>query len=186
MRRTSTPTGATLIEMLTYMAIFGVIAAAVYTAYYPLLGYLRKENRQVQLLLGVERAQRRIVQDVRRAIALPDEHASYTADESTLICRIPLAHTIEDRTTDSYVVIYTLVGRDAKSLVRKTVLDDGDPGPDPERVLLKDMESVVFDRFDRSPTGRNGTVRCTITAPKNRMYKSKPTVYSFVAARKHE
>ena len=146
MRRTSTPAGATLVELVTYLAIFGVICTGVYTAYYSLLGYLRRENRQVELLLGVERAQRLIAQDIRRAIALPDGHASYTADESTLICRIPPAHTTEDETPDSYVVIYTTGGRDGRSLVRKTFSEDGDVGPYPERVLLKDLESVVFDR----------------------------------------
>ena len=175
--------GTTLIELMTYMAVFGVISSTIYTTYYSFLGYLKKENRQIQLLIVVEHAQELMMQDVRCATALPSEYASYKADASTLICTLPLPHTVEDETPGSYVVIYTRGGQDGKSLVRKSFSEEGNTEPDVENVLLKGIDSLVFEH---SLDGQDDMVRFTITAPKNTMYKNKPTVYSFVAVRRND
>jgi len=180
MRRTKPNAGLTLIEMLTAIAVTAVLSSIVAVAYDAMLDQFRAANKQVQLLIDVQRAQRFIVGDVRRADALPDEYAAYDADASTLICTVPSGETARGATPGASVVIYTTGGRDGRSLVRRVFPDAADPATHSETVILGDIESVVFDR---SLDAGGRLVRFTISSAKDRMHKDRPTVYSFVAGR---
>jgi prepilin-type N-terminal cleavage/methylation domain-containing protein len=175
--------GITLIEMLVCITVVGALASAVSVTYVAMLRYLKKENRQVQLLTDVQQAQRLVVQDVRCACALPDAYGSYDAGASTLICTVPVGETAGDAARGSHTVVYAIGGQDGRSLVRRVFDERNNVTPHSERILLEDVESLIFDRL---PDGAPDTVRCTITVAEGRMHKSRPATYSFIAGKRYD
>lgn len=175
--------GFSLIEMPTCITILAVLSSVIAVAYDAMLDQVRAANKQVQLLVDVQRAQRLIANDVRRATVVPDAYGTYDADASTLICIVPAADTSDEVAPDSSVIVYTLAGREARGLVRRVFADAGDSASYTETTILGNIESVVFDR---SLDAGGQCVRFTITAPNDLMHKDAPTVYSFVVGRQHE
>jgi type II secretory pathway pseudopilin PulG len=172
-----------MIEMLACIAVTAVLLSLVGAAQVSFVNYIKRQERQVQVLVDVQRAQRLIVRDVRCASDLPGAHAGYEAGPSTLICRVPAHDPTGDSAPASSVVVYTIGGPDGRSLVRTVFADGGTVATAADRVLIEDVASVTFER---STSGPAETVQCTITVPENRMYTSRPAVYSFVVGGRHE
>ncbi|MBN1916304.1 MAG: hypothetical protein JW889_00225 [Verrucomicrobia bacterium] len=183
MRRGRGSAGITLVEMLTCITVLAVLSGVTAVAFDAILDHVRASNRQVQLLIDVRRAQRFIVNDVRRATALPTAYGAYDADSTTLICTVPAPKTADGEAAGSSVIIYAVGGRDGRSLVRRVFSDADDSTSHTETIILGDIDGVVFDR-SLDASGR--VVRFTVSAPKDLMHKDGPTVYSFVAGREYD
>jgi len=173
--------GMSLVEMLTYMATFGLVLSMVGPLVFDLGRANKRLTRGLEHVMETDWLNRVFRADVARAKEIVPAYGDFSLGPSTLILKsvstTPDALSPEPK---EEIVVYLLDSNRPSRLIRTSLLPARDGVRRTPRVVARDLERVEFV-YGPPDESQKTVIELRMTFKKGIVHKVKPTSYSFFA-----
>jgi hypothetical protein len=173
--------GTTLIEMLTYMATFGLVLSMVGPLMFDFGRANKRLTRSLEHVTETDWLSRVFRADVAKAKEIVPAYGGFSLGPTTLILKSvstrPDALSLEPREEH---VVYSLDPNRPSRLIRTALSPGRDRASTVVRVVARDLEKLEFV-YGPADAPQKKIVELRLTFKKGIVHKVKPTSYSFFA-----